>query len=146
LLRTFGNDLGIGYDISCKFATTVRQSPLGNLAAQLNYKSLIGSFHGHAHGRLCQLSYLATYIEGLGLEDLEGCERFFSKSNALANSVRSASIFHQQQSIIQYMRHTDNYETFVNLSKTISLLSIDFLSHVVQVYSSSTTTIKPLKF
>ncbi len=117
LLQGFGCDVGIGYDIGCQFLKTVKNSPLGDLASQLNFQSLVGSFHGHAHERLCQISYLATYVEGIGLEDLEGCERFFSKSNALAASVRYASTFHRQQAIVQYMRHMDNYETYANLSK-----------------------------
>ncbi|KAF8341119.1 hypothetical protein F5887DRAFT_888021, partial [Amanita rubescens] len=117
LLQAFGPDLCIGYDIGCKFGTTVKTSPLGDLATELNFRSLVGSFHGHAHGRICQLSHLATYVEGLGLEDLEGCERFFSKSNALAALVRYASVFHRQQSIVNYMQHMDNYETYASLSK-----------------------------
>ena len=56
--------------------------------------SLVGVFHGHAHCQLCQLENLATYINGLGLEDLETCERTFSKSNALATMTRHASMFH----------------------------------------------------
>lgn len=117
LLQAFGCDVGIGYDIGCQFLKTVKNSPLGDLASQLNFQSLVGSFHGHAHERLCQISHLATYVKGLGLEDLEGCERFFSKSNMLAASVRYASTFHRQQAIVQYMRHVDNYEMYANLSK-----------------------------
>lgn len=116
LLQALGSDLGVGYDIGCKFATTIKTSLLGPLAAQLHFCSLVGLFHGHAHGRLCQLSNLATYTKGLGLEDLEGCERFFSKSNALATAVRYASVFHCQQRIVNYMRHTDTFETYANLS------------------------------
>lgn len=119
LLKAFGSDVGVGYDIGCKFATTVKKSPLGPVASQLNFRSLVGSFHGHAHGRLCQLTHLSTYTKGLGLEDLEGCERFFSKSNALANSVRYATVFHRQQSIVNYMRHTDTFETYSNLSQLL---------------------------
>ncbi|KAF8340079.1 hypothetical protein F5887DRAFT_1062711 [Amanita rubescens] len=121
LLQAFGPDLCIGYDIGCKFGTTVKTSPLGDLATELNFRSLVGSFHGHVHGRICQLSHLATYVEGLGLEDLEGCEWFFSKSNALAASVRYASVFHRQQSIVNYMQHVDNYETYASLSKIVSV-------------------------
>ena len=88
LLEVFGIDLGGGYDIGCKFGTTLMHSELGPLAKALNYKALVGAFHGHAHNRLCQLSFLATYVKWMGLEDLEGCERFFSKSNALAPSLR----------------------------------------------------------
>ncbi|KAJ7703810.1 hypothetical protein B0H14DRAFT_2647720 [Mycena olivaceomarginata] len=54
----------------------------------MNLKILVGTFHGHAHNRSCQLKHLATYVLGLGLEDLETCERFFSKSNGLARAVR----------------------------------------------------------
>lgn len=112
--------MGIGYDIGCdQFQATVKNSQLRELASNLNYKSLVGSFHGHAHNRLCQLSHLATYVEGLGLEDLEGCERFFSKSNALAKSVRYASVFHRQQSIVLFFDHMDKLETYANLSKFI---------------------------
>ena len=117
LLTAFSPNLGIGYDIGCQFKKTVVKSQLYELASNLNYKSLIGLFHGHVHNRLCQLSHLATYVEGLGLEDLEGCEQFFSKSNALARSIRYATTFHRQQSIILFLKHMDNLETYANLSK-----------------------------
>jgi len=88
----------------------------------LGYKVLVGSFHGHAHNWLCQLSFLATYVKGMGLEDLEGCERFFSKSNALASSLRYTSVFHRQQKMIEFMKHMDNFETYSNLSTYPSIL------------------------
>ncbi|KAJ6494103.1 hypothetical protein C8R47DRAFT_974936 [Mycena vitilis] len=116
LLDAFGPDLGLGYDIGCGFGTTIGNSPLGPKAKRLNLKTLVGAFHGHAHNRLCQLKYLVTYLEGLGLEDLEGCERFFSKSNALSRSVRYASVFHRRQSIATYLAHVDTFETYANLS------------------------------
>jgi hypothetical protein len=116
LLKALGDKLGNGYDVGCKFGITVDHSDLGPLARELHYRSLVGSFHGHAHNRLCQLNYLTTYIKGLGLEDLEGCERFFCKSNALATSLRYASIFHRQQKIVEFMMHMDAFETYQNLS------------------------------
>jgi hypothetical protein len=123
LLEVFGAGIGGGYDIGCKFRTTLNRSELGPRARALNYKALVGSFHGHAHNRLCQLSFLATYVKGMGLEDLEGCERFFSKSNALASSLRYASIFHRQQKMTEFMKHMDNLETYQNLSKLPILLN-----------------------
>ncbi|KAG6824531.1 hypothetical protein H0H92_006579, partial [Tricholoma furcatifolium] len=111
LLDAFGDDLGGGYDIGCRFKTTVDQSDLGARARELRFTALVGSFHGHAHNRICQLSHLATYVKGMGLEDLEGCERFFSKSNHLAPSIRYATPFHRQQKIVEYMAHTDAFET-----------------------------------
>ncbi|KAJ7858710.1 hypothetical protein B0H14DRAFT_3085063 [Mycena olivaceomarginata] len=103
LLDTFGMNLGAG--------------ELGEQARRNKLKCLVGSFHGHAHNRLCQLSFLATYVEGMGLEDLEGCERYFSWSNGLAKSCRYASRFHRQQEITTYAKHFDSFETYANLSK-----------------------------
>ncbi|KAJ7257434.1 hypothetical protein C8J57DRAFT_1235150 [Mycena rebaudengoi] len=107
---------GVGYDIGCGFGTTARNSPLGQKAKDLKMKTLVGAFHGHAHNRLCQLEYLANYVPGMGLEDLQGCERLFSKSNFLARSVQYASIFHRKQTIVSYMSHHDDFESYANLS------------------------------
>lgn len=92
-------------------------SELGPLARALDYRALVGSFHGHVHNHLCQLSFLATYVKGMGLEDLEGCEHFFLKSNALASSLHYASVFHRQQKMVEFMKHMDNLETYQNLSR-----------------------------
>ena len=77
LLEVFGADIRGGYDIGCKFGTMLNHSELGPHAWALNYKALVGSFHGCAHNRLCQLSFLAMYVKGMGLEELKGCEYFF---------------------------------------------------------------------
>lgn len=103
--------------MACHFETTVQQSELGDRARANGFKGLVGSFHGHAHNRLCQLSFLATYVEGMGLEDLEGCERFFARSNGLAKSCRYANRFHRQQEISTYVKQFDSVETYANLSK-----------------------------
>ena len=76
--NTFGADLGGGFDVGCQIEITLKNSALGPHADALNYKSLVDAFHGHAHNRLCQLSHLATYTKGLGIEDLGVCERAFS--------------------------------------------------------------------
>ena len=124
LLDVFGLDVGAGYDVGCHFGATVRNSDLGDLAREKNLRCLVGSFHGHAHNRLCQLSFLATYVEGLGLEDLEGCERFFSRSNGLAKSCRYANRFHRQQEITTYVKHFNTFETYANLSTFSSSWSV----------------------
>ncbi|KAJ7713931.1 hypothetical protein B0H16DRAFT_1742958 [Mycena metata] len=117
LIKTFPAGLGNGYDIGCGSSSTIWNSPLGAKALLVKFRLLVGAFYGHAHNRLCQLLYLATYVFGLGLEDLEGCERFFSRSNALATSVRYASIFHRKQTLAAFFKHFDGHETYANLSK-----------------------------
>lgn len=116
LLDAFGPKLGVGYDIGCRFKITLAKSQLGPRAQELEYTSLVGSFHGHAHNRICQLSHLATYVEGLGLSDLEGTERLFSQSNDLASSVRHSSIFHRQQRTVNFFKHLDMTDTYEGLS------------------------------
>ncbi|KAF8217912.1 hypothetical protein K438DRAFT_1901011 [Mycena galopus ATCC 62051] len=111
------HQLGLGYDIGCKYGKMVRMHPaLSSLAADNNFKALVGTFHGHAHNRRCQLSNLSTYVKGVGLEDLEGCESFFSKSNALASTTRYASTFHRQQAITAYLKHADVADAYQGLS------------------------------
>ncbi|KAJ7067709.1 hypothetical protein B0H15DRAFT_794140 [Mycena belliarum] len=119
LIKVLG-EIAEGYDIGCKAAKMVNAHPvLGKLSRDNNYRSLVGAFHGHGHCRLCQLSNLATYVEGVGLEDLEYCETFFSKSNALAASTRYASRFHRQQAIVTYLDHTDVSDTYQSLSQLL---------------------------
>ncbi|KAJ7432670.1 hypothetical protein B0H11DRAFT_2165186 [Mycena galericulata] len=118
LLEAYGPKIGNAYDINFK------NSPLGPKALKYDLKWLIGAFHGHAHNRLCQLHYLANYVHGMGLEDMEGCERWFSGANALARSTRYATVFHRKQAIRTYTAHHDTFEVYANLSEFFnSLLS-----------------------
>jgi hypothetical protein len=84
LMDAFGADLGMGYNIGCRFGTTIKNSHSAKCTMELNFKTLVRTFHDHAHNCLCQLKYLATHVFGLGLEDLEGNECFFSTSNGLS--------------------------------------------------------------
>ncbi|KAJ6510472.1 hypothetical protein C8R45DRAFT_1050270 [Mycena sanguinolenta] len=94
LLQAFGLKIGGGYDIGCHFETTLRKSGLGDKARENRFQSL-----------------------GLGLEDLEGCEQYFSRSNALAKSVCYMSKFHRRQDITTFMKQIDDLETYATLKK-----------------------------
>jgi hypothetical protein len=139
MLNTFGKDLSGRFDVSCHIEITLKNSTLGPLAAALNYKSLVDAFHGHAHNRLCQLSHLATYTKGLGIEDLGVCERAFSKSNDLGGVIQYMSIFHCMQAITQYFDDTDHMETYQNLSKWISTICFGELTAPQQHFFITTT-------
>ncbi|KAF7353123.1 hypothetical protein MSAN_01499700 [Mycena sanguinolenta] len=116
LIKVLG-EIASGYDVGCKFGKQVKAHPvLSKLAANNNYVSLVGVFHGLGHGRMCQTKNLTTYVEGVGTETLEGCETYFSKSNALPSTTRHATRFHRQQAIVNYMKHTDVFETYHGLS------------------------------
>ncbi|KAJ6447960.1 hypothetical protein C8R45DRAFT_1115598 [Mycena sanguinolenta] len=116
LIRVLG-ELTTGYNIGCKYGKMVKSHPiLSKLAADNKFISMVGAFHGPGHGRDCQLKSMATYVEGVGTEPLEGCENYFSKSNALASTTRHVSRFHRQQAIVGYMKHADSFKTYHNLS------------------------------
>lgn len=110
--------LGIAYDIACKFAKTIAHSPLAGAAKSSKFLPMIGNVHGFAHFRLCQLLFLMLYIVSVGIEDGEGCERFFSASNSLASITRHQSSFHRRQSIAEFL-YTKDIETYANSSKFI---------------------------
>jgi hypothetical protein len=108
----------MGHDIGCKTAKMVKAHPqLGLLAAKNNLKSIVGAFHGLGHGRLCSICNMSMYVNGMGLEDCENCESYFSKSNALASITRYSTVFHRQQAIANYMKHTDLCDAYQGLSK-----------------------------
>ena len=74
LLDTFGANILIGYDIMCTFQKTIEQSSIASKAQTLNLKGAVNAFHGYSHNRGCQVHWHPNYIEGIGKEDLEGCE------------------------------------------------------------------------
>jgi Kyakuja-Dileera-Zisupton transposase len=93
LLDIFGPSFCVGYDIGCQFRETIRRTSLSGLADKKSLNFIVPGFHGYGHNRLCQLSFLPLYVEGMGLEDFEGCERAFSRSNEVAKTTQHASQF-----------------------------------------------------
>ncbi|KAJ7779311.1 hypothetical protein B0H14DRAFT_2962618 [Mycena olivaceomarginata] len=119
LIRMLGK-VAVSVNIGCKMGRMVKaHHRLSQLAFENHFKCLIGSFHGLGHGRLCQVSNLATYVEGMGLEDCEGCESWFSKSNALASTTRYSTVFHRHQAIATYIQHADTCDAYQGLSIVI---------------------------
>ncbi|KAK7016037.1 hypothetical protein R3P38DRAFT_3321519 [Favolaschia claudopus] len=107
LLDKYGADIGLGYDIMCAFFKTLMRSSLGPQVTAMRMRGVVPAFHGHAHNRACQIGWHPMYVEGVGLEDFEECERTFSKSNHLAASTRLATPFHRQQQIDEHFHFHD---------------------------------------
>ncbi|KAJ7239447.1 hypothetical protein C8J57DRAFT_1528105 [Mycena rebaudengoi] len=107
LLDSYGADIGLGYDIMCQFFKTLCRSSLGAQTVALCLRGVVPAFHGHAHNRPCQLGWHPLYIEGVGLEDFEECERTFSKSNHLASTTRSQTVFHRRQQLDEHFQFHD---------------------------------------
>ncbi|KAL0562874.1 hypothetical protein V5O48_019204, partial [Marasmius crinis-equi] len=109
LLDRYGKDLGLGYDIMCAFYTTLlRSRKLKDQVVAYRLRGVVPAFHGHAHNRKCQVTWHPMYVEGVGLEDFEECERTFSESNHLAATTRLATEFHRHQSILEHFNFHDH--------------------------------------
>ncbi|KAF8574625.1 hypothetical protein K439DRAFT_1371896, partial [Ramaria rubella] len=99
LLDILPHNLGLRYNIACSFTGMLMQSSLGQKARELGLRLVMPAFHGHAHNRLCQLSFHILMSSRFGLEDLEMCEWVFAASNAVAWLTQHATPFHQCQFI-----------------------------------------------
>ncbi|KAF8574808.1 hypothetical protein K439DRAFT_1624058 [Ramaria rubella] len=108
LVNVFSPNIMSRYDIGCSFSGTINNSPkVGPKIRQNNTCFCCGSFHGHAHCRLCQLDWHPLYIDGSGLEEYEGCEHSFSDSNGMGRRTRYATRFHRQQILTLHFEHWD---------------------------------------
>ncbi|KAJ7018507.1 hypothetical protein C8F04DRAFT_1277648 [Mycena alexandri] len=107
LLDHYGADIGLGYDIMCAFFKTLMRSSLGASVTAMRMQGVVPAFHGHAHNRACQIGWHPLYVEGVGLEDFEECERTFAKSNHLASTTRLSTPFHRQQQIDEHFKFHD---------------------------------------
>ncbi|KAG1788605.1 hypothetical protein EV424DRAFT_1356054 [Suillus variegatus] len=97
VLDVCGNDQAIGHDIACSSRKTIATSSIGPKAKELRLQLVVNAFHGFSHNRRCQLENHPLYLTGLGIEDLETCERIFASSNSTAPLIRHASHFHWVQ-------------------------------------------------
>ncbi|KAJ7020928.1 hypothetical protein C8F04DRAFT_973468, partial [Mycena alexandri] len=107
ILDQYGADIGLGYDIMCAFFKTLMRSSLGPRVTAMRMRGVVPAFHGHAHNRACQIGWHPLYVEGVGLEDFEECERTFARSNNLAAATRLSSTFHRQQQIDEHFHFHD---------------------------------------
>ncbi|OBZ67902.1 hypothetical protein A0H81_12134 [Grifola frondosa] len=101
LIDVYGSNVKIGYDIYCAFAKTLASSFLNERVTSVGISGVVPAFHGHSHNRGCQLYWHPLYMDGVGKEDFEGCERLFSESNALASGKFIFNNYQQALGIIK---------------------------------------------
>ncbi|KAL0067928.1 hypothetical protein AAF712_005097 [Marasmius tenuissimus] len=129
LLDDFGEELGLGYDIMCKFfITMLRSEKLGAKVVAHRVRGVVPAFHGHAHNRKCQCDWHPQYVPGVGIADFKDCERTFSLSNQLAGNTRLATEFHRRQAIVDHFSFQDHEKHAASGTKLItSLMTLPLL-------------------
>ncbi|KAI5985795.1 hypothetical protein EDD15DRAFT_2373911 [Pisolithus albus] len=116
VLDVCGPDQAIGHDIGCSSRKTILSSLLGQRAKDLNLQVVVNAFHGFVHNRVCQLQNHPLYLAGLGIEDLETCERIFANSNSTAALICHASLFHWMQFLDLHFDQWDS-DKYLELSQ-----------------------------
>jgi hypothetical protein len=126
-MEVFRSRFLLDYDIACAFFKTLMNSSLGPKARELMIRMLVGSFHGHAHNRGCQLDWHLLYVKGAGHAALKNCESIFSASNAVTPGIWHASQFHWHQALEQHFAFWDE-DKYANLSK-YSIFLVHSVTH-----------------
>lgn len=132
VLDTYGEDQGEGYDIACQTDGLVARSKLtGPKAKELRLKFFVDAFHGYAHERACMVNYhpLYRFKDGVGLEDFDGCERFFAWVNRCASLLRHATSYRWMQFIELTVKQWDS-DRYASLGKYLIMCSLRFRSYL----------------
>ena len=78
LINIFGHNQLMGYDIGCNFAKTADCGAMtGPKVHNTGHLFICGSFHGHAHCRLCQLDWHPLYWKEPASKTLRAASAFF---------------------------------------------------------------------
>ncbi|KAG2100428.1 uncharacterized protein F5147DRAFT_582150, partial [Suillus discolor] len=109
-----------------------------------NHRFVVNSFHGHAHNRHCQLQFHMLYQQGLGIEDLETCERVFSGSNAVAPVIRHVLYFHWLQFIDLHFDQwdQDRYQELSQFMYQNYKQALDIINNLTPVIEELKTQLK----
>ncbi|EUC59839.1 hypothetical protein RSOL_325570, partial [Rhizoctonia solani AG-3 Rhs1AP] len=148
LISVFGNGILMGYDIGCTMKGTVARSQLlGPKAAKLQFDMCVGSFHGAAHRRTCQLQNHPQNRLGAGLSDLENAETFFSYANRIAASTRLASRYHRHQRIDMLIKiwNNDMYEALGSLLRRKYIAALKTIDSATEFLSHSSITVEEIE-
>ena len=117
-MEVYNRSMVVGSDIACTQSVTVKNSTLGTKFRSLDCRLSLNGFHGWAHNRSCQLSWHPRWQNGLGLNELEGCERLFSYLNGGAKSTRYASRYRRHQ-VLEILCSQWDDDKYAELSESI---------------------------
>jgi hypothetical protein len=108
------------YDIMCQFWKNLKKRFEGN--PYLHFPDTveivrgIGLFHVHGHKDECYPRFAPTFIPGAGMVDGEVLETLWSVLNGIADSIRSQSTAHHQETLDDHMNDS-NWKKLIHISE-----------------------------
>ncbi|KAJ3504277.1 hypothetical protein NMY22_g17977 [Coprinellus aureogranulatus] len=113
-LDVLGSQLLVGYDIGCAFGSTIKSTILGKKFMDSGLCTCVNAYHGYAHNFACQCANHPNNIVGMGIEDLETMEHFFSASNTTAPVIQYATKYHRRKFLDLFFKQWDK-DKYTNL-------------------------------
>jgi Kyakuja-Dileera-Zisupton transposase len=106
------------YDIMCQYWKNIKKRFDGNpyLTFPEGVEVLrgIGLFHVHGHKDECYARFAPTFIPGAGMVDGEVLETLWAVLNGIADSIRSQSSAHRQETLDDHMNDS-NWKKLIHL-------------------------------
>jgi hypothetical protein len=106
------------YDIMCQYWKNLHKRFQGNpyltLPKGVEILRGIGLFHVHGHKDECYGRFAPTFIPGAGMVDGEVLETLWAVLNGIADSIRSQSTAHRQETLDDHMNDS-NWKKMINL-------------------------------
>ena len=106
------------YDIMCQYWKNLKKRFDGNpyltFPERVEIVRGIGLFHVHGHKDECYPRFAPTFIQGAGMVDGEVLETLWAVLNGIADSIRSQSTGHRQETLDDHMNDS-NWKKLIQL-------------------------------
>jgi hypothetical protein len=107
------------YDIMCQYWKNLKKRFDGNpyltFPEEVEILRGIGLFHVHGHKDECYPRFAPTFIPGAGMVDGEVLETLWAVLNGIADSIRSQSTGHRQETLDDHMNDS-NWKKLIQLT------------------------------
>jgi Kyakuja-Dileera-Zisupton transposase len=97
-----------------KFRKRFDGNPYLNFPDEVEILRGIGLFHVHGHKDECYGRFAPTFIPGAGMVDGEILETLWAVLNGIADSIRSQSTSHRQETLDDHMNDS-NWKKMINI-------------------------------
>ncbi|KAJ8462008.1 hypothetical protein ONZ45_g18090 [Pleurotus djamor] len=138
--------VGILYDIGCQIhRSCVKHGFLSRYVDRIKFG--ISIFHAFGHQWPCQIAYHPRKVEGFGLTDGEGCERFWKSISGLIAYLRVCG-FHRRLYALNAQIHHDDSRSLLQLGSWLSRKQVNCtekLSEATHTLSQTSSTIPTLR-